>query len=346
MFIKKQPIVKSQNINAEMHRDMIVHNMPSPHRFRPTNQPEHSTMSLSFSGAQPNRPKSNFKVWGGVIMLSGLVLIGLLVYLSYKFIISPSAQSPTAVAISTTTLNSVVVTPTSSESAVPISVATTSLDLSSLASSTVTVATATSALVTTTTSDSVGEASSSSVAAILDSDHDGLTDEEELVLGTSATSTDSDGDTFSDLAELTSGYNPAGTGKLVNNKNLATYTSKIPSLSLLYPKAWQVKSLNNGATIIFTAPDESLIQISVQDNPTKATILSWYGDTFPNSSVTYDKLKDTATWEGIAGTDGLNYYLTDKKRSQIIIFSYIPAVEQRVAYPHILQLMIDSLVLK
>jgi hypothetical protein len=41
-----------------------------------------------------------------------------------------------------------------------------------------------------------------------DTDTDGLPDELEAALGTSATSTDSDGDTYTDRAELISGYDP------------------------------------------------------------------------------------------------------------------------------------------
>jgi len=51
-------------------------------------------------------------------------------------------------------------------------------------------------------------------------------------------------------------------------------------------------------------------------------------------------------WEGIAGDDGLNFYLTDQERQFIYVISYIPSDERRLAYPNIFQLMINSLQIK
>jgi hypothetical protein len=45
-----------------------------------------------------------------------------------------------------------------------------------------------------------------------DSDNDGLADELEAALGTNASSTDSDGDTYADLTELIGGFDPAVAG--------------------------------------------------------------------------------------------------------------------------------------
>lgn len=53
-----------------------------------------------------------------------------------------------------------------------------------------------------------------------DSDQDGLTDKEEALLGTKSDTADSDGDGYDDLTEIRSGYDPAGQGKLTNNRNL------------------------------------------------------------------------------------------------------------------------------
>ena len=59
----------------------------------------------------------------------------------------------------------------------------------------------------------ISVASSSPVS--LDSDNDGLTDEQELIYGTDKNNSDTDGDGFLDGAEVKNGYNPNGSGKLV-----------------------------------------------------------------------------------------------------------------------------------
>jgi hypothetical protein len=54
-----------------------------------------------------------------------------------------------------------------------------------------------------------------------DQDADGLPDNLEAALGTSATSTDTDGDNYSDRAELIAGFNPLGAGNLPIDKNFS-----------------------------------------------------------------------------------------------------------------------------
>lgn len=54
-----------------------------------------------------------------------------------------------------------------------------------------------------------------------DTDGDGLPDEVEQALGTSATSTDSDGDNFSDKLEIDGGFDPLGEGRIAVDKSFA-----------------------------------------------------------------------------------------------------------------------------
>jgi len=46
------------------------------------------------------------------------------------------------------------------------------------------------------------------------------------------------------------------------------------------------------------------------------------------------------------GENGLNFYLTDKKKTNIFVVSYISATADRLAYPDIFQLLINSLLIK
>lgn len=342
---------------AQLNQDLIVHNMPSQARLSgsPADSPASSNTGsdlLTAAGfSSPPAAKLNFKAVGLIIIVGGLIFIAGLVYLSYRFIIKPTASQNKPVA----TAPAVPVAPektvaTATPAASPIAVPTTA-DLSTVTPMILDLATTTTTTTTTTTINGIMNEELTGLDVInlpplIDSDNDGLNDDEEALLGTNANSIDSDADTYSDVTELAEAYNPAGSGKLSANTNLAKYANESVGYEILYPKNWPIKSLNNDATVIFTASDDSLIQISVQENSDKAGILSWYENSFPNVTITYDKLKSTDNWDGIMGENRLNFYLTDKKHNNIFVISCIPSVDDRVAYPNIFKLMINSLVIK
>lgn len=345
MFGKKTKTVVSNDSVSAAEQDLIVHNMPKTASLSSVYSVGEKSSGFSINNSLPasqgsitNPRKNNFKIIGLLIMIIGFLVIGILVYFSYRFIIAPSVNNNTAATVenvdvaSEPTVNDVGLSvpeisgeKLSSASVADIDVATTS---ETIASSTVT--TADSPLDTT----------------FLDSDNDGLNDNEEAVLGTNPLLSDSDSDAYPDLAELSSQYNPGGAGKIDSNGNLAVYNNPDFKYSILYPKNWTPQSVNEGSTVIFSALDSSLIQVSVQDNPDNIGILNWYGENFPEASVSYNQIKTSGTWDGVMGNDGLNYYVTDKAHQKIFIISYIPAIEDRIAYPQIFQLIVASLMLK
>ena len=322
-------------------QDIIVHNMPSPARLSAgfSAAPKVSGDSANLVSAPPQQ---NFKTVGLVIIGGGIIVIGVLIYLSYRFIISPTAGKDKAAttvpvateqkkATTTPTITPAVVpttTPVIAAVAVPIEMSTSTATTSPLMN------------------EELSGRDGSDLPPLLDSDQDGLIDEEEILLGTSATSTDSDADKYGDAAELAKGYDPAGAGKLATNPNLVGYENKTYGYSIIYPNSWDAKSLAGDATTVFVTPDDSLIQISIQDNQDKVGILSWYESSFPGTTATYDQLMNADGWDGIMGTDSLNFYLTDSKHDNIYVISYVPAVAGRIVYPNIFKLMINSLVIK
>jgi len=62
----------------------------------------------------------------------------------------------------------------------------------------------------------VNAAQNTNTVTVIDSDNDGLEDKYETTFGTSANNTDSDNDSFNDLAEIKNRYNPAGPGKMTS----------------------------------------------------------------------------------------------------------------------------------
>lgn len=344
MFSKKKKIEKEPEETSSLSQDLIVHNMPKVQKFGGSYSS--GVSSAGFIGENEDghqnyvgdqaKPASNFKVIGLIIIASGLVVIAGLFYVSYRFIIAPAAN--------TNKEPNVTVVPENKGAAT-----TTPLNEPVVMASTTDLSTTNPAAIDQATSTVVGtseEVATSTSASLPDTDGDGLNDGEESLLGSSPTLADTDSDGYSDFAEVISGYNPAGSGKINNNDNLINYTNQAFNYSVLYPKNWPLQALNKDATVVFTAPDNSLIQVSVQDNPDSAGILSWYEENFPAVTVNYDQVRNTYSWEGIMGENGLNFYLTDKKKTNIFVVSYISATADRLAYPDIFQLMINSLFIK
>jgi len=342
---KIKKLNNDQELVTKVNQDLIVRNMPVLARAGSPVPASSSDNQMTGGGLSSfDQPKHNFKMVGLVIIGGGLLLIGGLVYLSYIYIIKPQANKTPTVFVEPESTKSIVDTinemqATTSE---PIIVATTS-EVTAATTSEVTAATASSSLVM---NEELNGKQNTDLPPLVDSDADGLNDEEEAVLGTNAQLVDSNNNTYPDLIEINNNYDPAGKGKISGNVNLIKYVNKTIGYEILYPKNWTPKSLNDDSTIVFTAPDDSIVQISVQDNTDRQSILGWYGNAFPDIVVTYDKLKTIDNWDGIMGDDNLNFYLTDKKHKSIYVISYLPAVNERLAYPNIFKLMINSLVIK
>lgn len=343
---------KKNNTNDEelltkVNQDMIVRNMPSLARVSGS-IPQASTSSQSGELTQSNNlsslapAKHNFKMVGVLIIFGGLLLIGALVYLSYAYIIKPQAKKDTAPLVVQVPEKSSIVNAPRASTSTEVLVATTSL-VATVTPETLDISSSSDSIIM---NEELTGKQNVNMPPLLDTDSDGLNDQEEAVLGTNLSLVDSNGNTYSDLVEINNNYNPAATGKLSENINLAKYTNKIFGYEIIYPKDWLVNSLNQDSVITFTAPDDSIIQISAQENFDKQSILGWYDSSFADSTITYDKIKTTSSWDGIYSSDNLNFYLTDKKRSTVYVVSYVPAVDSYLAYPNIFALMINSLSLK
>ncbi len=338
----KQPNLNESNLDSQINHDMVVRNMPNLARLSARTTNSNSQNQSSSSILPPQTAKHDFKMVGLVIIAGGLLLIGGLVYLSYVFIIKPQTNKP-AVSniIAPQETSSPVATPSATTSEEIITA--TSTEVATVTPTVLDLATSSEQLIM---NEELNGKQGTNLPPLLDTDNDGLNDEEELVLGTNANLADSNGNTYSDLVEINNGYDPVVSGKLDENPNLSKYVNKTLLYQMLYPKTWLVNSLSDDATITFTAPDDSIIQVSVQENSDHQSITGWYGSSFPEAAITYAKLKSTPTWDGISGVDNLNFYLTDKKRNTVYIISYIPAVDGRLVYPNIFNIMVNSLIVK
>ncbi len=338
---EKQTKLPDPEVSA-FNQSIIVHNMPSQARLTGNFSAGLKTGNGRF-GLAPLPRKDNFKTVGLVIMLFGTAFIAALVYLSYRFIIAPTADKNKTASVKpvfeeqkkTTTTTAAIIS-------VPVSTATTIIIPSSAPLELSIPDNATSSLM----NEELDGQPGLNLPPLSDADKDTLIDEEEDILGTSAVLADSDGDTYNDAAEIAKSFNPAGAGLLSASLNLVSYINETYNYSLLYPKSWELRSLADAATVVLIASDDSLVQVSVQDNPDKVGILSWYENSFPSTTVDYSQLLSVNGWDGIMGTDNLNFYLTDSLHKNIYVVSYIPAVADRIIYPNIYKLIIGSLAIK
>jgi len=179
-----------------------------------------------------------------------------------------------------------------------------------------------------------------------DDDNDGLTNIEEILLGTSTSTPDTDGDGYLDGSELVNLYNPAGEGKLTANSNISLYENKTFAYDLLYPSTWQT-SINGGDdSLMFKTGDNQFVQVIVQPNVNKQTLDEWYMEQLGVLTINEADKINGSNWQGIKNPDGLNIYLMDKKQNYIFSLTYNLGGANVLEYMNIFQMMVKSFTLK
>lgn len=331
---EKKPKEGEADLNARLEKDLAIHNMPSKTVLNG------SSYSGDIKGKSSGGAGKHKKV-GLIIIIAGLLFVVAIIYFAYTFLIKPVAQDPVVEPSPVRTPSPAIESPSVPEPIAPVVP-------SNIIEANVEFATTTEVA----TSSDIGNivfqgeenVATSSSPLISDTDEDGLNDVEEAILGSDPLSLDSDEDGFADLLEIKAGYNPIGADLLADNPNLAKYS--VAKYEILYPKLWTLKPLATDETVIFTASDDSFVQLSVQANREKRAIEDWYRDEFVLTEIPIEQLINTKAGAGIASDDGLTVYFTDSQNEFIYILLYTPLDSQRLAYPEIFNLMRDSLVIK
>jgi len=327
---KKSPVSSPQStekaVAEDLEKDIVVHVMPKHFRTAHTEAKQAKTT-------------------GALILILGLVFlfaVGLLFYY-FIFVYQPKKIEPAAIEKNMPAQEEAVGQEATSTSQIASSI-------DSIASS--------SEMVATTTATSTEIIASSSEAVELlpatDVDQDGLTDDEENILGTDKNKNDSDGDTYSDLSEFSKLYNPAGAGKLENNPKMSRYSN---NYSFIYPNAWQVQKLpDDSIKIGFKSADDSdndsvkkqFVEINVSPNYKKQLVGDWYKEQFnlafidPTRIIEHKNEKNIVDWQGIKNEDGLTIYLTDKNYENIYTINYNLGLGSTLNYVNIFNLIIGS----
>lgn len=183
------------------------------------------------------------------------------------------------------------------------------------------------------------------VAKVLapDSDHDGLSDIEEILLDCNINNADSDGDGYSDIDELMKLYNPAGAGKLIVNPNIEKYTNNSFKYSLYYPNTWLKTNVDEENSILFQAGNNQYIQIIVQNNMTGKGLDDWYKEQVGVNEIKGSQRMYKTGWSGIKSPDGLINYLANPNQNVIYTISYNTGMDNTLMYTAIFNMIVESL---
>jgi hypothetical protein len=328
-------------LQKRLQEDFVVKNMPAFDSLSATSYADDRATSTSkqsegigsIKGGKGDKKVSS-KSMGLIIIISGIVVIGLIVYLAYRFLIAPAMTTP----VNETPVNNV---PENNTAVVvqPGVVVEPVAEVDNLTAS----SSEEMVPVDNTPAEIMVEEDNLVLPTVLDSDGDGLSDAAELFLGTNAQIIDTDNDAYSDFEEVTSGYNPNGAGKLEENNNLALFSNNDAGFVVVYPHDWEVNIVSSDSTL-FSAPDSSFIQISREDSEQINTdIMSWYQEKFMDvDTLTQDRFIDSNFGPGILSADQQIAYFLGSDKQTIYVVSYIKAGEA-TPYMEIFKMMASTL---
>ena len=335
----KESIKTDNKTEDKVVHDFVTHNMPASHRF--SGQTFSNGSVVKSDKAISNSGPENHQKIGLLIIGGGLVLIVILFYFGYSYFIKPAVNQPNLennyinVATETSTTTA---TTTKIDTIIPVeNIATETPLISTSTESTTTVST------TTAFAEETSVVANSVTVSTVDSDADGLTDAEEKIIGTDPNKADTDGDGYSDLAELKSSYDPLVPGAKVSSSSKMLNYQIDSKTSVIYPAAWDITKSDINSTIIFADSDKAFIQVTYQNNPGKISPKVWYHQQF--SGLTPGEVISGDFWQGFYSQDGLAAYVFNKDLSKIYSFSCAPLTSDTSSIT-LFHLMMKTLVIK
>ncbi len=329
---KKEPGKLMQELEGEkidaqakknLEQDIIIHHMPS----------ESSLSGITYESIDPTteiKEEKSFKKIGLAIVLSGLIIVLALIYLGYRYIIEPAMNpvEPSAV-INQPPSPPVVESPQKEEPVLveeeeeedPVLVEEEEEEEDVLPEE---------------------EQASSSLLNIdlVDSDSDGLSDLAEKYISTDPFNPDTDNDTYLDLAEIQSGYNPLGVDVLPADFIIQKYQAE--NFSFFHPKNFSVEKIDDKAWLI-SSDDGAMIQVSLRINEQKQNIFAWYSQEFNFfSPIPNERLIRTGLGQGILSENGTILYFASPDLDYVFVVSYF-SVEEEFDYFSELAVIIDTI---
>lgn len=178
----------------------------------------------------------------------------------------------------------------------------------------------------------------------VDPDSDGLTDAEEILLGTNKTMADTDGDTYADGAEVLNLYDPNGSNKLAASNKFSLYSDDPLGFSLLYPTAWTKNISTEQKLVTFLGDKEHSLQVYILS--TTATLDAYYMDSFGVSTISPSARYAMDGWSGIKTGNDLIIYIKAEGEDTIYALQYNIGSSDVLEYKTIYQAMVNSFTIK
>ncbi len=179
--------------------------------------------------------------------------------------------------------------------------------------------------------------------AATDSDRDGLSDLEELLLGSSPNSEDTDGDGYLDQSEVLHLYDPASQGDLLDSLNIEEYYNREYGFSIFVSSLWTVDSVSGNDSLIVSLGKDQYIQIISQKNYDKQSLDDWYKQTFDVDEVHDSQRFKKGNWQGVFNNDKLTIYLMHPSKKYIITLNYEIGNDNTLYYKNIFNMILQSI---
>lgn len=180
----------------------------------------------------------------------------------------------------------------------------------------------------------------------LDSDSDGLTDEEEKnVFGTNPNDSNTDKDSYVDLNEALNLFDPAkpAPSSLKDNPLIAVYSNASQNYVILRPASWSVRETDETKKeVFFDGPSGEFIEVLVQDKDKAQTIMDWYLAQSPGvTSSQVEPFKTKQGYDTVLSPDKFTAYVDGGDK--VYVISYNLGKRFEIQYKVTFQMMVQSL---
>ncbi len=180
----------------------------------------------------------------------------------------------------------------------------------------------------------------------LDTDSDGLTDVEETLYVTDTRIPDTDGDGFLDGNEVFHLYNPAGKApvSLLDSGLVKIFQGTIGWV-MRVPGTWVVtQNEADGSKVTIDSRHGETFVITVEENPSKKSIVDWYLESHPGiPSTQILQYRSKGGYTGVIGADLLSTYIP--WGGKIFVFTYHLNGQAFINFRTTYSMMLNSLML-
>jgi hypothetical protein len=176
----------------------------------------------------------------------------------------------------------------------------------------------------------------------VDTDKDGLTDAEELIIGTDPMLDDTDKDGYKDGQEVNNFYSPkeSGSALLSSLATLKSYSNLTNGYRIIYPVIWTLTEPSVEQQVISSGAEE-FVNILIETKRPDQTLENWYLEQAPNVRKVDLKYYTTASKLSVLESpDGFTVYLS--QGDKVYILNYNIGLKDEANFPGIFGIIVNS----